>query len=228
MAVLYRPADASPEALGYRVRRAPDDTNLLDPGHAHWGPAARVAWGPGPYNTRFRALWNDAALWVRFDCDDRDPWHTLTGRDAPLWEEEVVELFLQPAGLSCYLELEISPSNTVCDLRVDSGWPDLQGDITWNLAGLATEVRHERPGPAGEVRWTATARLPWRGVADLAPAAPARIPPEPGDAWRFNVFRIKRPGGPAHPERDALYAAWSVPEGPSFHVPAAFRPLVFE
>jgi hypothetical protein len=40
------------------------------------------------------------------------------------------------------------------------------------------------------------------------------------------VFRIKRPGGPDQPERDAVYAAWSVPDGPSFHDPTAFRDLV--
>jgi hypothetical protein len=54
-----------------------------------------------------------------------------------------------------------------------------------------------------------------------------RLPPEPGDRWRFNVFRIKRPGGPGAPERDAIYAAWAVPDGPSFHVPAVFRDLRF-
>jgi hypothetical protein len=41
------------------------------------------------------------------------------------------------------------------------------------------------------------------------------------------VFRIKRPHGPAEPEREAIYAAWSVPSGPSFHDPAAFREFVF-
>jgi hypothetical protein len=44
----------------------------------------------------------------------------------------------------------------------------------------------------------------------------------------MNVFRIKRPGGPADPEHGAIYAAWSVPpSGPSFHAPDSFRELVF-
>ena len=44
-----------------------------------------------------------------------------------------------------------------------------------------------------------------------------------GDRWRFNLFRIKRPGGAANPERDAVYSAWSVPDGPSFHATDRFR-----
>jgi hypothetical protein len=50
----------------------------------------------------------------------------------------------------------------------------------------------------------------------------------PGDEWHFNAFRIKRPGGPDRPEDDVLYAAWSVPDGPTFHAPSFFRRLVFE
>ena len=53
------------------------------------------------------------------------------------------------------------------------------------------------------------------------------LPPKVGDRWRFNVFRIKRPHGPSEPEREAVYAAWSIPSGPSFHDPAAFRDFVF-
>ena len=57
----------------------------------------------------------------------------------------------------------------------------------------------------------------------LAPEEGARIPPAPGDEWRFNVFRIKRPGGPQAPAQGAIFAAFSKPAGPSFHDPAAFR-----
>jgi hypothetical protein len=75
--------------------------------------------------------------------------------------------------------------------------------------------------------WTAIARLPWDGLKSLSAAAAAKTPPATGDVWRFNVFRIKRPGGPGSPEQGAIFAAWSVPDGPSFHVPAAFQPFRF-
>jgi hypothetical protein len=61
----------------------------------------------------------------------------------------------------------------------------------------------------------------------MTPEVAPCVPPSAGDSWRFNVFRIKRPDGPAEPERGAIYAAWSTPDGPSFHEPGAFRRLEF-
>jgi len=54
------------------------------------------------------------------------------------------------------------------------------------------------------------------------------LPPRPGDRWRFNVFRVERRHGPKDAERDAVYAAWSPPPIPKFHVPSAFRDFVFK
>ncbi len=72
-----------------------------------------------------------------------------------------------------------------------------------------------------------TAFLPWRGLARLPSARRVALPPKPGDAWRFNVFRIERPEGKADPEKDAVFAAWSPPSVASFHDAGAFRDLVF-
>jgi hypothetical protein len=107
-----------------------------------------------------------------------------------------------------------------------SPWPDKKGDIDWNLAGLETRV-HPHGGAGGSPGWTATAFLPWPGLRALPSAAKVSLPPKPGDAWRFNVFRIERPGGPKSPEKDAVFAAWSPPSARSFHDTTAFRDFVF-
>jgi hypothetical protein len=150
----------------------------------------------------------------------------MTRDDQHLWEEEVVEIFLDldRSGRD-YYELEINPGNVVCDLRMISPSPDKKGDIDWDLAGLETRV-HTRRGAGGTQGWTATAFLPWSGFASLPSAGRIALPPKPGDAWRFNVFRIERPGGPKSPEKDGVFAAWSPPAGRSFHEPSAFRDLV--
>lgn len=214
---------------GYDVARAPAPlAGLLAADETAWAGASSIEWGPAPYATRFRALWSDEGLFLRFDASDPSPWHTMTKRDEHLWDEEVVEIFvdLDRSGRD-YYELEINPANVVCDLRMISPWPDKQGDTGWNLAGLETRVRTDK-GAAGETRgWTATAFLPWQGLRPLPAAAHVALPPKPGDAWRFNVFRIKRPGGPRSPEKDAVFAAWSPPSVQSFHDAGAFRPLVF-
>lgn len=227
MPQLYRhPSD--PPATDYRARSCTSPIDrLLDPAHEAWRSLTPIEWGADAYRTRFRALWTPAALVVRFDCDDDEPWWTITARDGRLWNEEVVELFVDPARTGKgYAEVEISPANVVCDLRVDSPWPSLASDPTWDWTGLRSVVSR---GPAGRVvgPWTAIASLPFDAVRTLSADAAGRVPPRAGDRWHFNVFRIKRPGGPRDPERGAIYAAWSVPDGPSFHAPDKFRDLVF-
>jgi hypothetical protein len=213
------------DAPGYDVVRLPlTRADLLDADAAAWRDAPAIEWGPERYRTRFRACWDPLALHVRFDADDDKPWHTMTTRDDHIWEEEVVEIFLDADGSGRnYAELEISPANIVCDLRVVSPWPSLVSLTEWDWEGMTTKVV-----PGGDSRnWTALARLPWTGLRSLYPAPAVGLPPGPGEAWRFNVFRIKRPGGRTQPQEAAVLAAWSKPAGPSFHDPAAFRPLLF-
>jgi hypothetical protein len=152
----------------------------------------------------------------------------MSRRDAPIWEEEVVEIFLDPAGLGVdYFELEISPANVVCDLRVRRPYPNLLSETGFDLDGLESAVRLHGDGPGQAPGWIATAALPFAGLRSLPVADDVRIPPEPGDAWRFNVFRIKRPNGPMRPREGAILAAWSPTGTPSFHVPGAFQALTF-
>jgi hypothetical protein len=202
------------------------DADLLRADDAAWADVPAIDWGPSPWVTRFRGVSTPAALLLRFDVYDDKPWHTMTRRDEHIWEEEVVEIFLDPdrTGLN-YYELEINPVNVLCDLVVVKPWPELHSDPAWDFAGVETGVvpyRGEHAGPDG---WTATARLPWQGFRALPTRAP--LPPKAGDKWRFNLYRTQRPPGPARPHDDVIHAAWSPTGGPSFHVPAAFRDFVF-
>jgi hypothetical protein len=203
-----------------------DAQSLLDADETAWNAPETLAWGADPFRTACRLLGTVEALYVRFDVSDVAPWHTLTVRDDHLWNEEVVEIFIDPllTGRD-YVEIEINPANTVCDLIVRHPWPALDSDPSWHFPGLDTRVRPWRAAGSGPDGWTAVARLPWTGFAGVSPALV--LPPAPGDAWRFNVFRIKRPHGPSRPDQDVVYAAWSPTGGPSFHVPGAFRPCVF-
>ena len=229
-------AASTPESRGrgrdddtYRARRSTFSARLLlaADGEA-WRSAQQVSWGPEPYATRFGALWGERGLFVRFDAIDPAPWHTMSERDDPLWNEEVVEIFIDPDGDGRnYAEIEINPHNVLCDLVIFEGSPNLRSDIDWDLEGLRSSV-HPLRGAGGEtIGWTAVALLPWGGFGKLPAIGGVRLPPRAGDTWRFNVFRVERPGGPAEPERDAVYAAWSTTSGPSFHEPAVFRGMEF-
>ena len=213
---------------GYDVARlAATAPSMLLPDASAWTDTAALEWGPERYRTRFQARWDDSALHIRFDAFDDSPWHTMTRRDEHLWEEEVVELFLDADGSGRnYAEIEINPANVVCDLKVETPWPSLRSLTDWDWAGLESSVEALKDAHGSTEGWSAVARLPWMGLRSLYPlSAGVSLPPRPGTAWRFNVFRIKRPGGPQAPAEGAIFAAFSKPAGPSFHDPAAFRAL---
>lgn len=220
--ILLAQGAAGAQETGFDVRPgAAPLVALLDPSHGAWDDAVAITWGPAPYPTEFRALHTADGLALRFHAVDDAPWHTLTERDEPIWTEEVVEIFIDPDGDGHnYVEIEINPANVLCDLQVFATAPRLISDIDWNFAGVETRVSRVDDG------WIATAILPWDGFATLRDTA-VRLPPTAGDAWSFNVFRIKRPGGPADPKRDAQFAPWSPTPSLSFHAPSAFRPLRF-
>ena len=213
----------------YGVRRSSASTQVLLSGDGEaWERARKVAWGPQIYETGFRALWGKEGLFVRFDAVDPSPWYTLTERDDHLWKEEVVEIFIDPDGDGRnYAEIEISPHNVVCDLMIFEGAPNVRSDIDWDHDGLQSKVRPLRVAGGEAVGWMVIAILPWSGFATLTDNSRVPLPPNKGDVWRFNVFRIKRPVGPTEPDRDAVYSAWSPPSGPSFHEPTVFRALKF-
>lgn len=221
-------AGGAPAFYSVRATDAARDA-LLAADEEAWKAAPTTTWGPAPYRTTFRAQWNHEGLFLRFDASDDRPWHTMTRRDDHLWEEEVVEIFidLDRTGRN-YAELEISPANVVCDVRMVQPSPDKQMDFGWDIQGLETRVVPRPGAQPGSGDWTALAFLPWTAFRTLPSARSIQLPPRPGDRWRLNLFRVKRPGGPAAPGRSAVEVAWSDPGEPSFHVPAAFRDFVFE
>ena len=193
-----------------------------------WREAPAIEWGPERYRTRFQACWDRAALHVRFDAVDDGPWNTMTKRDEHIWEEEVVEIFLDLDGSGVnYAELEISPANVVCDLRVERPAPSVKSLTEWDWTGMASEVVPLRDAHGGNEGWTALARLPWEGLGTLS----GRLLRGCRQSRRLpgtSMFSASSaPGGPKAPGDGAVFAAWSVPDGQSFHVPAKFRPFKF-
>ena len=227
-ALLLTLALAAAEPAGYEVPRA-DATraNLLEGKDASWSKAKAITWGPEKYSTAFRAQWDDAGLYPRWDATDPDPWWTMTKRDEWLWQEEVVEIFLDIDGSGTnYAEVEVSPGNVICDVRMVTPWPNKQMDYSWNLEGLESQVHFATDKAGNKTGWQAVAFLPWTGFKSLPSAKNLAVPPKAGQAFRFNVFRVERPNGKKDPEKDAVEVAWSKPPVESFHVPSAFRSFV--
>lgn len=180
--------------------------------------------------TIVRCRWDHERLYIRFEAVDADMWGTYTGRDDPLYDEEVVEVFLCPTGdVRRYFEIEVSPRGVVFDAAIHNPHldrTDMETDRAWTCAGLIADVQTTAPvhkvppaqrtvhGPAG--RWTVDLAIPFRSLGLPGP-------PRPGDEWRVNFYRIDRG------EKDA-YLAWSptLKRPVDFHVPARFGVLRFE
>jgi hypothetical protein len=160
-------------------------------------------------NTELRVAWETTELRVLFQCADTQPWATLVQRDAPLYNEEVVEVFIDPVGdLESYFEIEVNPLNTVLDLVLRKNRSGYIKDSVWDCDGLRTEVRRSSSG------WSAELSIPFRALTSEAP--------HPGTRWRANFYRIDRPPG-----AEWELSAWSPTREPRFHIPARFGVLEF-
>jgi len=186
-----------------------------DPGGSPWQSAGPVLLSlnkdgaPPKQRTEVRVGHDSDCLRLLFVCEDAFPWATFTERDAPLYKEEVVEVFLdtEADGMG-YFEIEVNPNNAVldgCMRRVRSGF---RKDFRWRCEGLRTAVRSF---PGG---WAAEMAIPFRSLSGNNPSAGAR--------WRVNFTRIDRPKG-----EPRELSAWSPTGYDQFHMPERFGILIF-
>ena len=188
------------------VRRRPSPLNWEE--IAPLSPLVLADGGGAPEQaTTVRLCWDEEALHVRFDCEDRDAWGTYRQRDEPIWQEEVVEVFLAPGEEDPidYVEIEVSPLGVLFDARIHNPTSlraDMTADVAWDCPGL---------------RWQAG-----RGKARQDWWAELSIPLEPGRIWRANFYRVERPRDGA-----AEYSCWSptLTDPADFHKPVRFGVL---
>lgn len=182
-----------------------------------WAGAQRVALvdsltGETPrYGTEARLLWDEASLYVGFDCEDDEVWARAGRRDDDaIYEDEVVEIFLDPSGSgNGYLELEVSPANVRFDARFASWRADLAAARRWS-SGARTAVHvdgalttGDEP-PAAARGWHVEVALPWDALG---------LRPAPGSRWRMNLYRIEN----RNRRRVVEGSAFSAPLRADFH-----------
>jgi hypothetical protein len=167
------------------------------------------------WSTRARLATDGEHLYARFACRDPDPWGTYRERDDPLYEQEVVELFLAPgeATPTRYAEFEVSPRGVIFDAWVDNPTGEREHmvvDPGWDCPGLACRAGRLEDGEG----WWAVMTIP------LAPLVPAGTPLPA--TWRANLYRIERPRGAGSDEPE--FSAWSPTyrQPADFHVPGRF------
>ena len=191
-------------------------------GQAEWvrGLCRSDGRGRGRSQTDFRAVWDDANLYLSFVCVDSEIVAKHTERDAFVYEDDCVEAFLSSGNdLRRYFEFEVNPLNAVMDASV---FPNPEGtdkvvDYSWNCDGIEVAVRKADllPHAGGkQCTWTVEMAMPFSQIGR------DRRAPKPGEQWRANFYRCEYAG-------EEEYLAWSPPLLESFHTPERFGYLVF-
>ncbi|MBT9556450.1 MAG: carbohydrate-binding family 9-like protein [Myxococcales bacterium] len=181
---------------------------------ASWAAAAESTVLPRPDGkplaaamaTRVRTTWDEKALYVAFLSTDASMQTRYEKRDDELWNDDVVEVYLDPDGDGKdYLELQVSPKNVVFDaLFASRRTPDWKIARSFDLPGLETAVAAGALPNFGQTRptvdgWVTEIAIPWAGLAKAGVTGA----PKTGALFRANFFRKDLPGDFAH------LAAWS-------------------
>lgn len=179
---------------------------------ADWAELTHVG-GRRPMETRVRALWSERGIYVQFDCVDFCLSGALDRDGADLYTGDVAEIFLQPRReLPVYLEYELSPLDAELPLLVCNSGADFHGWLPFHYEGERRAVHRTRvrggrkEADAACEGWTAECFLPfalWTGVLER--------PPESGDVWAGNFFRID------YGAEGADRWAWASACGTEFH-----------
>ncbi|HLK88411.1 MAG TPA: carbohydrate-binding family 9-like protein [Polyangia bacterium] len=181
--------------------------------------------------TEAKLLWDKKNLYVGFDNTDDDVWTDLTKRDDKLWTEEADELMIDADGNGrTYIELQFAPNGNVFDTYLpsprryeDTVDPKLK-PFSWN-SKLTAKVHVDgtlNKRDDQDKGWTVEIAIPLEDVKGMDDKSAVRLPPEPGDVWRINMYRMDLPKG-----KPQQAAGWSPPLVGDFHALGRFGELVF-
>ena len=215
---------ARPEYTCYRAAQPIVIDGVLEDLPWQGAPAVELvladSGGTPRQRTTARLLWDNDYLYVAFHCEDSDIWGITTKRDQEIYNQEVVEVFVDA---DCdgrgYVEIEVSPLNAVLDLFMLYYEDRKRGLWDWDSEGMRTAVVVDGdPTQRGTLdkSWTVEMAIPMRDFF----TAP-HLPPRPGDVWHLNLYRIDRAV-----DGDE-YSAWSPPGRINYHTPSRFGRLLF-
>lgn len=174
---------------------------------------------PASRTTLASMCWDNENLYISFECEDPEIWATLENHDDPIYDQDVVEVFLDPDGdLTTYFELEWSPKNVVFDASFDAehGRPlGSEAARAWTCVGMKSAVAVDGllGGSDKDRGWTVEIAIPFASLG--------RQTPKVGEEWRGNLYRIDYRPEPAE------FQAWSSTVVLSFHETLRFGTILF-
>lgn len=174
------------------------------------------------YETKAKVLYSETGMYFLFSCEDKKLTNTMQADFLHLWDEDVIEFFLQPDSTRpVYLEYEISPLNYELPIIIYNDKKQFTSWMPFNYGG-SFKTKHATTVTGGEKKsnasvngWTTEIFVPYvllRPVSDQIPAA--------GTKWKGNLYRIDYDKG------QALWS-WQLTSG-NFHEYKKFGTLRFE
>lgn len=112
-----------------------------------------------------------SALWLRFLCYEpltSKLQATRRERDSDVWQDDCIEIFVQPAAKADYLHFVVNPLGTQYDEKGK--------DASWNAEWRAAATCDNSP-------WTVVVALPWESLG---------AHPSADSIWRLNVCRSRQ------------------------------------
>ncbi len=181
--------------------------------------------------TQAKLLWDNENLYIGFIASDPDVWGKMTARDSHLWNEEPVEVFIDPNNDKFdYIEFEFNPLGTELDIFMDKAYSEGgSANFGWNLVGLrsAVSIAGTLNNPTDtDTAWYCELAIPFSGI-DAKITSPLNNPPIAGELWRLNLARYNRARDSNGNEINAVTSCWNKTGTPSFHVPEKFGRIIF-
>jgi hypothetical protein len=225
--VASRAKDAVPKLALVQTKRPPMLDGLLsDPA---WGLANTTRafvetrhGGVAPVQASAKLLWDERYLYIGVEVNDALLRASHTEHDDHLWEQDSVEIMIDPDGDGRgYFEIQVSPRGVVFDTRYDARRvPKPFGRTAWDSRiRVGVSLRGDLDDKEADDGYTVEMAIPWQAFSlegkDLAP-------PAIGDEWRANLYVMDLIDG----RQQA--AAWSHLGIGDFHVPRRFGILAFE
>jgi len=138
---------------------------------ADLGPLGIIdAMGTPQYETTARMAASENGLLIFVSCDYPDPNRlvaTHTQRDSEVWQDECIEVFIQPSN-SKYRHLVVNPASALFD--------ELEKDSSWNADWQAVAVKRVSG-------WDLEMLIPWKALGGRS---------KDGTTWRFNIGRSSK------------------------------------
>jgi Carbohydrate family 9 binding domain-like len=194
-----------------------------------WASAARtsslvntISGGAAEPEASVRTAWDAKNLYVAFDVADDYLKSTFTNDDEHLWEQDCVEIMLDPGGDGKdYVEVQVSPANKHFDTKYDSrrvpgpiGHADFSAQMQTGVVAKGTLNDDDK-----DDGYTVEIAMPWSALGMGGEGQPKV---EKGASLRVNFYVLDARA------KGQRAVGWSPVRVGDFHIPDRFGTLILD